>query len=402
MTTAATKSNKDGALRWKASMMDNYGTPELTLTHGEGVYVYDADGNCYTDLLSGIAVNALGHAHPAVVAAVTRQVQTLSHVSNFYSHGPGLALAQRLLDLVGVQGKVLFCNSGAEANETALKLTRLTGRGKVIACEGAFHGRTMGALALTGQPGKQAPFEPLVPGVTHVAYGDEAALAAAVDTDTAAVFLEPVLGEGGVLPAPDGYLNAAREITGAAGALLVIDEVQAGIGRTGSWFAFQQAGIVPDVVTLAKGLGGGLPLGAVLGLGAAAELFTPGAHGTTFGGNPVCCAAGLAVLDTIAEHDLCAHAAAVGKHLTAGIEALDHPLLGGVRGLGLLLGMTLGAPRAKAFVAAAQRRGYLLNAVAPEVVRIAPPLILTEAQADEFLAVLPDITDDALPTAEER
>ncbi|WP_026198145.1 acetylornithine transaminase [Sciscionella marina] len=388
-------SNLDNQARWRAVMMDNYGTPELTISRGEGATLYDADGAAYTDLLSGIAVNALGHAHPAIVAAVSEQIAAFGHTSNFYAHEPGLRLAERLLDLVGAQGKALFCNSGAEATEAALKITRLTGRGKIVACEGAFHGRTMGALSITGQPGKRAPFEPLVPGVQHVPYGDVAALEAAVDAETAAVFLEPVLGEAGVLPAPDGYLHAAREITRRAGALLVIDEVQTGIGRTGSWFAFQQAGILPDLITLAKGLGGGLPFGAVLGIGAAGELFTPGTHGTTFGGNPVCAAAGLAVLDTIAAEGLCEHAEVLGKHLASGIEALGHDRVRGVRGLGLLLGIGLTGPIAKQVSGAAQRAGYLVNAVAPDTIRLAPPLVLSEEQANTFVSELPSIVDAA-------
>ncbi|WP_424190208.1 acetylornithine transaminase [Actinokineospora sp. G85] len=378
-------------------MQDNYGTPALTLVRGEGAHVFDADGNRYLDLVGGIATNALGHAHPAVVEAVTAQIATLGHTSNLYTNPVALELAEALLDVAGLTGqaKVLFANSGAEANEAALKLSRLTGRTKVVACEGAFHGRTMGALALTGQPAKRTPFEPVTPGVTHIPHGDLDALKAAVDTDTAALFLEPVLGEGGVVAAPDGYLQAAREITAAAGALLVLDEVQTGVGRLGSWFAFQQAGITPDVFTLAKGLGGGLPLGACVAVGAAAELFGPGQHGTTFGGNPVSAAAGLAVLRTIAADDLLAHVAALGKDIAAGIEALDHPLVAGVRGRGLLLGIALTAPASAGVAAAALEAGYLVNNVQPDVVRLAPPLILTDEQAGAFLADLPGILDTA-------
>jgi acetylornithine aminotransferase len=384
------KSNVDGQRQWQSALMDNYGTPGLTLVRGEGSNVWDADGNKYLDLVSGIAVNALGHAHPAIVEAVTAQIGLLGHTSNLYVNQPTVELAQALLDVAGLTGKVLFCNSGAEANEAALKMTRLTGRTKVIACEGAFHGRTMGSLTLTGQAPKRAPFEPLVPGVTHIPYGDADALRSAVDGETAAVFLEPVIGEGGVIPAPDGYLQAARDITTAAGALLVLDEVQTGIGRLGSWFAFQQAGIVPDVITLAKGLGGGLPLGAVIGVGPAGDLFQPGQHGTTFGGNPICCAAGLAVLRTIAADQLCEHAAAIGKEIAAGIEALDHPLVSGVRGAGLLLGITLREPVAKTVAAAAEKAGYLINPVAADVIRLAPPLVILHDQATEFVAALPD------------
>jgi acetylornithine aminotransferase len=383
------KSNVDGQRQWQSALMDNYGTPGLTLVRGEGSNVWDADGNKYLDLVSGIAVNALGHAHPAIVEAVTAQIGLLGHTSNLYVNQPTVELAQALLDVAGLTGKVLFCNSGAEANEAALKMTRLTGRTKVIACEGAFHGRTMGSLTLTGQAPKRTPFEPLVPGVTHIPYGDTDALRSAVDGETAAVFLEPVIGEGGVIPAPDGYLQAARDITTAAGALLVLDEVQTGIGRLGSWFAFQQAGIVPDVITLAKGLGGGLPLGAVIGVGPAGDLFQPGQHGTTFGGNPICCAAGLAVLRTIAADQLCEHAAAVGKEIAAGVEALNHPLVSGVRGAGLLLGITLREPVAKTVAAAAEKAGYLINPVAADVIRLAPPLVIEHDQATKFVAALP-------------
>ncbi|HEX3782324.1 MAG TPA: acetylornithine transaminase [Pseudonocardiaceae bacterium] len=390
-------SNVDGRRQWQSALMNNYGTPALTLVRGEGCYVWDADDNRYLDLLGGIAVNALGHGHPAVVAAVTEQIGILGHTSNLYVNQPTVELAGALLDVAGLTGtgKVFFCNSGAEANEAAFKLTRLTGRGKIIACDGAFHGRTMGALALTGQPAKREPFLPLAPGVRHIPFGDVAALRSAVDSETAAVVLEPVIGEGGVVPAPDGYLQAAREITSAAGALLVLDEVQTGIGRLGSWFAFQQAGITPDVITLAKGLGGGLPLGAVIAVGATAELFQPGHHGTTFGGNPVCCAAGLAVLRTIAAEKLCEHAAAVGKDIAAGVEALEHPLVSGVRGTGLLLGITLRQPVAKAVAAAAEAAGYLINPVAADVIRLAPPLVIEHDQATGFVAALPAALDAA-------
>ncbi|MBC6448528.1 acetylornithine transaminase [Actinokineospora xionganensis] len=391
------ESNVDGQARWKSALMDNYGTPKLTIVRGEGSHVWDADGNRYLDLLSGIATNALGHAHPAVVEAVTSQIATLGHTSNLYINQRSVELADAILDVAGLTGqaKVLFCNSGAEANEAAFKLTRLTGKTKIIACEGAFHGRTMGALALTGQPAKRTPFLPLDAGVTHIPFGDIEALRSAVDSDTAAVFIEPILGEGGVVVAPDGYLQAAREITAKAGALLVLDEVQTGVGRLGQWFAFQQAGITPDIITLAKGLGGGLPLGACVGIGAVADLFAPGHHGTTFGGNPVACAAGLAVLRTIAADGLLDHVAALGKHLTAGIEDLHHPLVSGVRGRGLLLGVGLTKPVSAAVSAAALDKGFLVNNVQPDALRLAPPLILTDVEADEFLSALPGILDTA-------
>ena len=377
--------------RWQAAMMNNYGTPGLTLTRGEGAYVWDADGNRYLDLLTGIAVNALGHAHPAIVAAVTEQIGRIGHTSNLYINEPALKLAERLLDLSGVDGdgRVLFCNSGAEANEAAFKLSRRTGRTKVVSTEGGFHGRTMGALALTGQPAKRGPFEPLVPGVVHIPYGDVAALEAAIDDETAAFVVEPIQGENGVVVPPEGYLQAARRITAEHGALLVLDEVQTGVGRLGTWFAFQQVGIVPDVITLAKGLGGGLPLGACIAVGAAKGLFEPGQHGTTFGGNPVCCAAALAVLDTIAADGLLEHTSAVGKEIAAGVEALDHPLISGVRGAGLLLGITLREAVSARAAAAAQQAGYLINPIQPDVIRLAPPLVLDEADAHRLVADLP-------------
>ncbi|GAA3869139.1 acetylornithine transaminase [Saccharothrix violaceirubra] len=382
--------------RWQAAMMDNYGTPALALERGEGAYVWDADGNRYLDLVTGIAVNALGHAHPAVVEAVTAQIGKLGHTSNLFINEPSLLLAERLLDLAGVDGdgRVLFCNSGAEANEAAFKLARRTGRTKVVATVGGFHGRTMGALSLTGQEGKRTPFEPLVPGVVHVPFGDVEALEAVIDDDTAAFFVEPIQGEMGVVVPPEGYLQAARRITAEHGALLVVDEVQTGIGRLGSWFGFQQVGITPDVITLAKGLGGGLPLGACVAVGPAKDLFTPGQHGTTFGGNPVCCAAALAVLDTIAADGLLEHTAAVGKEIAAGVEALDHPLVSGVRGAGLLLGITLREAVSAKAAATAQRAGYLINPIQPDVIRLAPPLILDEADARRVVADLPSFLED--------
>jgi acetylornithine/N-succinyldiaminopimelate aminotransferase len=383
--------------RWAGVMMDNYGTPPLALVGGDGAVVTDADGKRYLDLLGGIAVNLLGHRHPAVIEAVTTQLNTLGHTSNLYATEPGIALAEALVGQLGADApaRVFFCNSGTEANEVAFKITRLTGRTKLVAAQGAFHGRTMGSLALTGQPAKQAPFEPLPGDVTHVPYGDIDALARAVDTDTAAVFLEPIMGEGGVVVPPAGYLAAAREITTEHGALLVLDEVQTGVGRTGTFFAHQNDGVTPDVVTLAKGLGGGLPIGACIGIGAAADLMTPGLHGSTFGGNPVCTAAALAVLRTLAADDLIARAAILGKNLQQGIEELGHPLVDHVRGRGLLQGVVLTAPAAKATETAARDAGFLVNAATPEVLRLAPPLIITDAQIDSFLAALPGVLDTA-------
>ncbi|MCV7435682.1 acetylornithine transaminase [Mycobacterium seoulense] len=383
--------------RWEAVMMNNYGTPPLALATGDGAVVTDVDGNTYLDLLGGIAVNVLGHRHPAVIEAVTHQMTTLGHTSNLYASEPGIALAEELVALLGADApaRVFFCNSGTEANEVAFKLSRLTGRTKLVAAQGGFHGRTMGSLALTGQPSKQAPFEPLPGYVTHVPYGDAAALAAAVDDATAAVFLEPIMGEGGVVVPTEGYLSAARDITSRHGALLVLDEVQTGMGRTGAFFAHQHDGITPDVVTMAKGLGGGLPIGACLAIGPAAALMTPGLHGSTFGGNPICAAAARAVLRVIADEDLARHAEVLGKSLRHGIESLNHPLVDHVRGRGLLQGMALTAPRAKDAEMAAREAGFLINAAAPDVIRLAPPLIVTEAQLDSFVAALPGILDKA-------
>jgi len=387
--------------RWQSVMMNNYGTPPVALASGDGAVVTDVDGKSYLDLLGGIAVNILGHRHPAIIDAVTRQLNTLGHTSNLYATEPGVALAEALVDQLGSDSptRVFFCNSGTEANEVAFKLTRLTGRTELVAAQGAFHGRTMGSLALTGQPAKQAPFEPLPGYVTHVAYGDVDELAGAVTDDTAAVFLEPIMGEGGVVVPPAGYLAAAREITSRHGALLVLDEVQTGVGRTGAFFAHQHDGITPDIITLAKGLGGGLPIGACLATGPAADLMTPGLHGSTFGGNPVCTAAALAVLQVLAAEDLMDRADALGKTLSHGIESLDHPLVDHVRGRGLLRGVVLTAPHGKEVEIAARDAGFLVNAAAPDVIRLAPPLIITEAQIDSFLAALPAILDGALSEA---
>lgn len=384
-------SNRTVRARWEDAVMDTYGTPPLALVRGHGVTVWDADGHAYLDLVAGIAVNILGHAHPRVVDAVSKQVATLGHVSNFYASEPAVALAERLLAAFGRDGKVFFCNSGAEAAEAAFKITRKTGRGEVVAAEGSFHGRTMGALALTGQPAKRAPFQPLPGDVRFVPYGDSAALEAAVSERTAAVFLEPVQGEAGVVPAPEGYLSAAREVTARHGALLVLDEVQAGLCRTGAWFAHQPSGITPDVVTLAKGLGGGLPLGACVAFGQAATLLAKGEHATTFGGNPVACAAALAVLDVLAGEDLAGHAKATGERLRAGIEACGDPLVSEVRGAGLLLGVQLTRPAAGEVEGAAREAGILVNAVRPDVVRLAPPLVLGGDDVDRFLDALPGV-----------
>jgi acetylornithine aminotransferase len=360
--------------------------------------VWDADGTRYLDLLGGIAVNALGHGHPALVGAVTEQLNTLGHVSNFFATEPQIALAERLLDLLGAPagGQVFFANSGSEANEAAFKLTRRTGRSKVVSTEGSFHGRTMGALALTSKAAYREPFEPLPGEVEFVPYGDADALAATVDDRTAAVVLEPLQGEAGVLEPPEGYLARAREITAQHGALLWLDEVQTGMGRTGRWFAHQaigQAGaVVPDVVTVAKGLAGGLPIGACIALGDAGSLLGPGQHGTTFGGNPVSAVAALAVIDTIEKEGLLEQVTDVGRRLRDG---LAHPRVREVRGRGLLIGLDLDRPVAAAVVTAARAHGFILNAPTPDRIRLAPPLILTADQADAFLAAWPVVLEAA-------
>jgi acetylornithine aminotransferase len=355
------------------------------------------------DLLGGIAVNALGHAHPAVIEAVITQLSTLGHVSNFFATHPQITLAERLLELVAPEGsaradgKVFFTNSGTEANEAALKLTRRTGRTRLVAAEGSFHGRSMGALALTAKAAYREPFEPLPGHVTFVPYGDADALAAAVDDLTAAVVLEPIQGEAGVIEPPDGYLAHARQVTRAHDALLWLDEVQTGIGRTGDWFrAAADPDVAPDVVTVAKGLGGGLPIGACLGLGFAADLLQPGHHGTTFGGNPVVCAAALAVLDTIEADGLLERAKKLGERLGHGMD--DDARVHAVRGQGLLLGADLAA-EAPRVVAAARARGFLVNATGPHTLRLAPPLVLGDDDVEAFLAAWPVILDDAVEAA---
>jgi acetylornithine/N-succinyldiaminopimelate aminotransferase len=372
--------------RWSQVGMHNYGVPQAALVRGEGAVLTDENGKEYVDLLAGIAVNALGHAHPAVVEAVTHQVQQLGHVSNFYVAEPPVALAELLLALAGRSGRVVFTNSGAEANEAAFKLSRLTGRTHVVATKGAFHGRTMGALALTGQPAKADPFRPLPGDVTHIDFGDLEALDAAVTEQTAMVILEPIQGENGVVVPPAGYLAGARAICDKNGALLVLDEVQTGIGRTGHWFHHQSEGVEPDVITLAKGLGGGLPIGACVAFGKAADLFTPGSHGTTFGGNPIACAAGLAVIRTIAGEGLLDHVKRVGEQLRRGIEG--HPAVDHVRGAGLLLGVVLKEPIAAKLAADLKEAGFLVNAPTPSVIRLAPPLIVSTEQADALIAAL--------------
>jgi acetylornithine/N-succinyldiaminopimelate aminotransferase len=395
MTELLTVDGTGAALteRYTGALMNTFGAPQRVLVRGEGCYLWDADGRKYLDLLGGLAVNSLGHAHPFVVSAVTSQLATLGHVSNFFASAPQIALAEKLLSLFDAEGKVFFTNSGTEANEAAFKITRRTGRTKIISTIGAFHGRTMGALAVTWKPAYRETFAPLPGDVTFVPYGDAEALAAAVDDETAAVVLEPIQGENGVVVPPDGYLQAARRITSQHGALLWIDEIQTGIGRTGDWFAHTAAGITPDLVTVAKGLGAGIPIGACIGLGAAADLLQPGNHGTTFGGNPVATIAGLAVMTVIERDGLLANVVAVGNHLASGIEALDHPLVAGVRGKGLLLAIELTQPVSGQVAARALESGFVVNNPIPDAIRLAPPYILTKADADSFVAALPGLLD---------
>lgn len=391
-------SQSEYAGRYGAAVMNTFGPPKLVLSRGEGARVWDADGREYLDLLGGIAVNVLGHAHPTIVEAVSTQLSTLGHISNFFTSAPQVELAERLLALLGHEGRVFLSNSGTEANEAALKITRRTGRTHLVATEGAFHGRTMGALALTAKAAYREPFEPLPGEVTFVPYGDTRALEQAVTDQTAAVVLEPLQGEAGVNVPPADYLTAVREITTRQGALMWLDEIQTGVARTGRWFAHQHPAlapepVVPDVVTLAKGLGGGLPIGATIAIGAAATLLEPGQHGTTFGGNPVATAAALAVLDTVAKEGLLERAELLGDRLRSGLA--QDPRVTEVRGLGMLIGLDLNTPQSAAVAAAALELGYIVNNPTPERIRLAPPLVLTDEQAEAFLADWPRILDRA-------
>ncbi|QTE30704.1 acetylornithine transaminase [Pengzhenrongella sicca] len=393
--------------RYSRALMDTFGAPQRVLVRGEGAYVWDADGNRYLDLLAGIAVNALGHAHPTLTAAISAQLGTLGHVSNFFGSPTQIALAERLLELAQAPegSRVFFANSGTEANEAAFKMARRTGRPRILALEGSFHGRTMGALALTHKAAYRAPFEPLPGGVEFIPFGDSAALEAALDENVAALFVEPIQGEAGVRPLPPGYLARARELTRACGALLVIDEVQTGMGRTGAWLAHQHphlgGGIVPDVVTLAKGLGGGFPIGAAVAYGErAASLLGRGQHGTTFGGNPVGAAAALATIAVIDRDGLLEHVREIGAQLRSEIAALGHPLVAAVRGEGLLLAIELTSPVAVELAARALEAGFIINPVRPDTIRLAPPLILTRAQAADFVGFLAGVPRTATPDPE--
>jgi acetylornithine/N-succinyldiaminopimelate aminotransferase len=395
--TTAGQSSATVLAAYDSAIMPTFGRPKRVFVRGEGCYVWDAEGHRHLDLLAGLAVNALGHAHPTVLSAITGQIATLGHVSNFFATPAQVALAGRLAAMVDESGdaRVFFTNSGTEANEAAFKITRMTGRTKIIACEGAFHGRSMGALAITHNPKYREPFAPLPGHVEFVPYGDGAALRAAVDDTVAAVVVEPIQGENGIVVPPEGYLATAREVTRACGALLWIDEVQTGVGRTGDWLTHRADGIRADIVTLAKGLGNGFPIGACIAAGSAGRLLGPGSHGSTFGGNPVAAIAGLAVLAVIERDGLLEHVRAMGTHLSETILALRHPLVAGVRGRGLLRGVMLRRDVANAAADAALDRGFIINAPKPDILRLAPPLIISAAQLDSFVAALPAILDAA-------
>ena len=393
------------AQRYGEALLPVFGRPQKVLARGEGVHVWDTDGKQYLDLLAGIAVNALGHAHPALLSAITKQAETLGHVSNFFASAPQIELAEKLLELSAAPAGsgVFFANSGTEANEAAFKIARRTGRPRILALKNSFHGRTMGALAITSKEAYRTPFEPLPGGVEFIAAGDERALAEALAPgDVAAVFAEPIQGEAGVRALSHDYLRALRRLTREHGTLLILDEVQTGMGRTGHWFAHQAVeGLQPDVMTLAKGLGGGFPIGAVISYGPEVhDLLQPGQHGTTFGGNPLASAAALAVIGTILEDGLLAHVRDVGEELTREVLALEHPLIQEVRGTGLLLGIGLSAPIATQLVAAALEAGFIVNAPDASTLRLAPPLVITPAQLATFTAALPALLEAAAPEGE--
>ena len=386
--------NKKYLKRWDNSLQNNYGKPSIALVQGKGIVVTDADGNTYLDFLGGIATSILGHAHPAIVKAVTKQISTLSHVSNFYAHPNAIELAEKLAAMTGDKSaKVFFCQSGAEANEAALKLSRRTGKVRVVAAQGAFHGRTMGALSLTGQPSKREPFLPLIKGIKHVPFGDIDAMRKAIGKKTAMVIIEPIMGEAGVIVPPTDYLQQLRQLCDKNGSLLVIDAVQTGMGRTGDWFGYEYSGITPDVITLAKGLGGGLPLGAMIALGKAADLFQAGDHGSTFGGNPVTTAAGLAAIEYIETKDILQKVEKQGAHLMQELALI--PGVKEVRGAGLLLGIELESLKASDVSDAMRDAGILVNAANATTIRIAPALIVTDAQINKFISIFRKVITDA-------
>jgi acetylornithine aminotransferase len=378
--------NKLYAKRWSKAVQNNYGVPEVTLIKGKGLVVQDVDGKTYLDFLGGIATNILGHAHPSIVAAVSKQVRTLNHVSNFYSHPNAVLLAEKLVSLTKAKkAKVFFCQSGAEANEAAIKLSRKSGRSHIVAAQGSFHGRTMGALSLTGQPSKREPFLPLLKNVKHVPFGDIEAMRRSISKKTAMVIIEPILGEAGVIVPPIDYLQGLRELCDKNGALLVIDAVQTGMGRTGDWFGYEYSGITPDVITLAKGLGGGLPLGAMIAIGDSADLFKPGEHGSTFGGNPITTAAGLAVIKTIEKQNLLKKVRKQGQRLIQELALI--PGVSQVRGSGLLIGIELEEDNANEIARKLAEAGVLVNAANSSTIRIAPALIVSDSQVNKFINI---------------
>ena len=375
---------------WQESLQNNYGTPSITLTHGKGASVWDVEGKEYLDFLGGIATNILGHAHPKVVSAITQQANELGHVSNLYSHPRSIELAEKLKDLTGQSSaRVFFCNSGAEANEAALKLSRLTGRSKLVSTIGSFHGRTIGALSLTGQSSKQKPFKPLLKKIKFIPFNDIRAAKKAINKKVAMVIVEPIQGENGVVVPDFGYLKALRDLTTKHGTLLALDCVQTGMGRTGEWFGYESEGIVPDVITLAKGLGGGLPLGAMIAIGNSAQLFEPGSHGSTFGGNPIACASALAAISVLENKNLLARNKAL--ELTLKLELSKSPLVESVRGAGLLLGIVLKLDIAKKLTQELQAAGVLVNATSEYLIRIAPPLVVTDKQVNAFIKIFREV-----------
>ena len=376
--------------KWEAVFQKSYGTPNINIVSGRGCYLTADNKKRYLDFIGGIATNVLGHAHPAIIKAVRKQIGIVAHVSNLYANPISLELAKKLIEMTGdPEARVFFCNSGAEANEAALKLSRKTGRTRIVSTSGSFHGRTMGALSLTGQAGKRDLFAPIIEKVKYVPYGDSSAMRKAISRKTAMVIVEPIQGENGVITPPAGYLKAIREICDETGTLFVIDAIQTGMGRTGFWFGYEHEEIKPDVITVAKGLGGGLPLGAMIALGSAAKLFQPGEHGSTFGGNPVSCAAGLAAISEIEQKSLNEKALVLGEFLKSEIIKIDG--VAEVRGRGLLIGIGLDKPWAKEIANFLLAKGVLVNAPNDHTIRIAPPLIVTKKDCDKFIKIFNEV-----------
>lgn len=385
--------NKDFAILWIQNLMSNYATPSITLVKGKGSIVIDADGNKYIDMLGGIATNILGHSHPCVVAAVSRQIKTLSHVSNFYAHPNVIELAQILVRLTGnKESRVFFAQSGAEVNEAAIKLSRKTGRTRIVATTGSFHGRTVGSLSLTGQSSKRTAFLPLLKNVKHVPFGDIKRAKRAINSRTAMVIVEPIMGEAGVIVPPSDYLKELRSICTAHGVLLVIDAVQTGIGRTGQWFGYEYSGIQPDVITVAKGLGAGLPLAAMIAVGKSAQLFEPGDHGSTFGGNPVTTGASVAAIKWIEKNKILAKCKADFKYIHSSLHSV--PGVREVRGAGLLIGIALEKDVSKNVAERLQAGGILVNAANPNTIRIAPALTISKKEIAKFIKVFKEVMSD--------